>query len=97
MKNKNKSQRLLFFFDFSNSLKQMKIDLLNQKKTLLKLVVKTLKKMKIFALKILVENQLKYGVIYSPITICPLATGKGQNCTSGRPGGRPANGQIYDR
>jgi len=45
----NKSQRLLFFFDFSNSLKQMKIYLLNPK-TLLKLTVKTLKKMKIFAL-----------------------------------------------
>ena len=49
MKNKNKSQRLLFFFNFFNSLKQMKIDLLNPK-TLLKLAVKILKKMEIFAL-----------------------------------------------
>jgi len=57
MKNKNKSQRLLFFFDFFNSLKLMKIDLLNSK-TLLKLVTKTFKKMKIFTLEI-VENQLK--------------------------------------
>jgi len=53
MKNKNKSQRLLFFFDFSNSIKHIKIDLINPK-TLLKLVAKTLKKMKIFALEIVV-------------------------------------------
>ena len=65
MKNKNKSQRLLFFFDSSNSLKKMKIDLLNPK-TLLKLAVKTLKKMEIFALEILVKNQLKYGVFIAP-------------------------------
>ena len=50
MKNKNKSQRLLFFFDFSNFLKQMKIDLLALK-TLLKLAFKTLRKIEIFALK----------------------------------------------
>ena len=53
IKNKNKSQRLLFFFDFFNFLKQMKIDLLNPK-TLLNLDVKTLKKMEIFALENLI-------------------------------------------
>ena len=62
MKNKNKSQRLLFFFDFSNSLKQMKIDFLNPK-TLLKLDVKTLKKMEIFALKILDKNSSRGGYL----------------------------------
>ena len=63
MKNKNKSQRLLLrFFDFSNSLKQMKIDLLNPK-TLLKTCIKTLVKVRNFALKILVKNQLKWGYL----------------------------------
>ena len=41
------------FFYFSNPLKQIKIDLLNPR-TLLKLVAKTLKKIRIFALKIVV-------------------------------------------
>ena len=63
MKNKNKSQRLLFFFDFFNSLKQMKIDLLNPK-TLLKLAFKTLKKIKILALKILIQNNQEMGYLY---------------------------------
>jgi len=55
MKNKNKSQRLLFFFDFSNSLKQMKIDLLALK-TLLKTYNKTVVKVRNLALEILVKN-----------------------------------------
>ena len=38
----------LFFFEISNTLKQIKIELLNPK-TLLKLVAKTLRKMRIFA------------------------------------------------
>ena len=53
MKIKNQFPKILFFFNFSNPLKQIKIDLLNLK-TLLKLVVKTLKKMRIFALEIIV-------------------------------------------
>ena len=62
MKNKNKSPRLLFFFDFFNSLKQMKIDLLNPKIPL-KLTVKTLKKMEIFALEIIGENSSRMGYL----------------------------------
>ena len=53
MKNKNQFPKTLFFFNFLNPLKQIKIDLLNPK-TLLKLVPKTLKKMRIFALEIVV-------------------------------------------
>ena len=53
IKIKNQFSNTLFFFEFSNTLKQIKIDLLNPK-TLLKLVAKTLKKMKIFALEIVV-------------------------------------------
>ena len=60
MKNKNKSQRLLLFFDFSNSLKQMKTDLFDSK-TLLKLAFKTLRKIEIFALKIVVEKPTQMG------------------------------------
>ena len=51
MKIKNQFPKILFFFDFFNPLKQIKINLLNPK-TLSKLVVKTLKKMRIFALEI---------------------------------------------
>ena len=65
MKNKNKSQRVFFFFDFSNSLKQMKIDLLALK-TFLKTGIKTLVKVRNFALEILVKNQLKYGIFIAP-------------------------------
>ena len=53
MKIKNQFPKTLFFFDFSNPLKQIKIHLLNPK-TLLKLVAKTLLKMRKFALKIVV-------------------------------------------
>ena len=55
MKSKNKSQRLSFSLNFPTLLKQIKIDHLNPK-NLLKLVAKKLKKMKIFALKIVVKN-----------------------------------------
>ena len=51
MKIKNQFSKTLFFFDFFNSLKHIKIDILNSK-TLLKLVAKTFKKIRIFALKI---------------------------------------------
>ena len=47
-------------------------------KTLLKTCIKTLEKMKILALKILVKNQLKYGLYIAPYEICPLAAGKGK-------------------
>ena len=49
MKIKTTIPNILFFFDFSNPLKQIKIDLLKLK-TLLKLAVKTLEKMGILAL-----------------------------------------------
>ena len=35
--------------------------------------------MRIFALKKLVENQLKWGVFIAPTKFCPLAAGKGWN------------------
>ena len=54
IKIKNQFQNTLFFFDFSNTLKQIKIELLNPK-TLLKLIAKTLKKIGIFALEIVGE------------------------------------------
>ena len=73
MKNKNKSQRLLFFFDFSNSLKQMKIDLFALK-TLLKTCIKTLVNERNFALeKFLLKNQLKWG-IYNPFGNLPVGS-----------------------
>jgi len=42
-------------------------------------------------------NQLKRRHIYNLSKICPLAVWKRQNCPSGRPLGRPANGHFYDR
>jgi len=73
----------------------MKIDLLNSK-TLLKLVTKTFKKMKIFTLEI-VENQLKWRVFITPTKSARWQSSKGQFCASSRPGDRPANDHIYDR
>ena len=49
MKIKTNISNILFFFDFFNPLKTNK-DQIFKPKTLLKLVVKTLKKMEIFAL-----------------------------------------------
>ena len=53
MKIKTNIPNILFFFDFSNSLKTNK-DEIFKPKTLLQLAVKTLKKMGIFALKKLI-------------------------------------------
>ena len=77
MKKKNQFPKTLFFFDFSNTLKQMKIDLLNPK-TLLKLVAKTLKKMEILALEKLVENSSRGGKFIAPqnLPVGSLAKGK---------------------
>ena len=52
MKIKTNIPNILFFFDFFNSLKQIKIDLLALK-TLLKTCIKTLEKIEILALEIL--------------------------------------------
>ena len=95
MKNKNKSQRLFFFFDFSNSLKQMKIDLLAQK-TLLKTCIKTLVKVRNLALEILVQNNQEMGYLYPHFKSARWQL-KRANLPSGRPVGRPANGHIIDR
>jgi len=54
MKNKNQFPNTLFFFNFFNTLKKIKIDLYNLK-TLWKLVAKTLGKIENFALEILGE------------------------------------------
>ena len=51
IKTKNQFPNDSFFFEFSNTSKKIKIDLLKPK-TLLKLVVKTLLKMRKFALEI---------------------------------------------
>ena len=58
----SKYPKSIFFFDFSNPLKQIKIDLLALK-TLLKTRIKTLEKIEILALEILVENQLQMGYL----------------------------------
>ena len=53
IKIKNQFPKDYLFFEFSNTLKQIKIEHLNPK-TLLKLITKTLKKIEIFALEIVV-------------------------------------------
>jgi len=50
------------FLDFSNPLKQIKIKSLNPK-TLLKLAVRTLVEVRIFAFQILVENSSNVGYL----------------------------------
>ena len=64
-KDQNQFPNTLFFFENSNTLKQIKIDLLNPK-TLLKLVAKTLKKMKMFALEKLKEISSNEWVYVAP-------------------------------
>ena len=53
--------------------------------------------MRIFSRGNLIENKLKWGGIYSPIWNLPVGSWKGLKCPSGRPGGRPTNGHIFDR
>ena len=95
MKIKTNIPNILFFFDFSNPLKQIKMKSFGSK-TLLKLVFLTLERMRILLLKNLLKINSNGG-IYSPINFLPVGSCKGQICPSGRPGGQPANGQIYDR
>ena len=73
MKNKHQFPKTVFFFDFSNPLKQIKNDLLNPK-TLLKLVAKTLKKMRIFALQNCCMKPAQMRGIYSPKQILPVGS-----------------------
>ena len=61
-----------------------------------KTLLTTCWKIENFALKILGENSSR-GQIYIPSKSTRWQSGKGQNCPSGRSGGRPANGHIYDR
>ena len=61
MKIKINIPNILFFFDFFNPLKQNK-DQIFKPKTFLKTCCKTLVKVRNFALKKIVENQLKYRV-----------------------------------
>ena len=77
MKNKTNIPNLYFSLIFSSLEKQIKMNPFGLK-TLLKTCIKTLEKMKILALKILLENQLKYEVYIAPYEICPLAAGKGK-------------------
>ena len=49
--------------------------------------------MRIFALEIIVKNQLKCGVFIAPNKFCPLAAGKG---IFALPVDQP-NGHFYDR
>ena len=76
MKIKNSIPKTSPFLDFFKPLKQIKIKSFGLK-TLLKTCVKTLERMEILALEILVKNQLKWG-IYNPPKFCPLAARKGQ-------------------
>ena len=66
MKNKTIPKDFSFSLNFSTFLKQIKIKKL---KTLLKLVAKTLKKMRIFALEKLGENSSRMGYLLSLIHI----------------------------
>jgi len=43
------------------------------------------------------SNSLRNGVYIAPKKSTRWQSGKGQNCPSGRLGGRPANGHNYDR
>jgi len=63
MKNKTNIPNILFFFDFSNPLKQIKMNPFGLK-TLLKTCVKTLVKMKILLSKNLVQNNQEMGYLY---------------------------------
>ena len=76
MKIKTNIPNIQFFFDFSNPLKQIKIDLLALK-TLLKTYIKTLEKIIIFALKNLLKTALMWGT-YNPHKILPVGWQKGQ-------------------
>ena len=49
--------------------------------------------MKILLLKFLMKSAKK-GAIYNPPKNLPVGSRKGQNCPSGRPPGRPANGHF---
>ena len=72
MKSKNQSQRLLLFLIFSTLYNKIKMKSFGLK-TLLKTCIKTLEKMKFFALKIVHQNQLKWG-INSPFRNLPVGS-----------------------
>ena len=96
MKIKNNSQRLLFFFDFSNPLKQIKMNLFNPK-TLWKLIAKTLGNIGIFALQNLGEISSREGVYIASQKSARWQSGKVRNDL---PVDRPVdrrNGHISDR
>jgi len=58
LKSRSKTTSQKTLFEIFNTLKQKKIDLLNSK-TLLKVVTKALRKMRIFALRKLIQNSPK--------------------------------------
>ena len=62
IKVKNQFPNTHFFFDFSNSLKRIKIKLCSPK-TLRKLLTKPLRKIEILALKNLIKNNPRDGLI----------------------------------
>ena len=91
MKIKNQSQRLLLFLIFPTLLKTNKDQIFWHKNSF-----KNLLKIENFTLEIVVQDQLKWGVFITPTNSARWQSSKGQNCPSGRPGGRSANGHNYD-
>ena len=94
MKNKTNIPNFYFSLIFPTLEKQIKMNLFALK-TLLKTCIKTLEKKEILALQILVKTALEWG-IYNPQENLPVSSWKGPECPSGRPAGRPANGQKSD-
>ena len=60
------------------------------------MLLKTLESRKFLAQKFLTKSSLKWG-IYNPYKKLAVGCCQGQNWPSGRPAGRPANDQIFDR